>query len=222
MTDPTPPLASFEPERECIIHDIEALKVYFDPLRLRIIQEIAEHPRSIHDIAERLGVPFTRLYYHVNLLEKHGFIRLVDVRSGVGAIEEKFYRIAAYFFVVDRALMMPGSPHGQRGLDTVLDTVLTETRRSILDAVDGGLIDLSVRAPHPDSLLIVRGVFSLTPEQATALQLRLKDLIIELTSQHTAPDTGALPYNFALTLHRTTLDRPTESAWPPPEDEASG
>jgi DNA-binding transcriptional ArsR family regulator len=205
MTTNTPPLTPFEPERECIIHDIEALRIYFDPLRLRIVQEIADQARSIHDIAERLGVPFTRLYYHINLLEKHGIIRLVDVRPGVGAIEEKFYRVAAYFFVVDRALMTPGTPAGDEGLEAVLDTVLTQSRRSIVEAVDAGLIDLSVRSPHPDALLIARGVFSLTPEQAQTLQLRLKQLIVELTSQHIAPTPQAQPYNFAITLHRTVL-----------------
>jgi DNA-binding transcriptional ArsR family regulator len=82
MTHSTPP----QPDDEQIIYDLEALKVYFDPQRARIMQALAGAPRTVHEVADILDVPFTRLYYQFNLLEKHGFIRVVQTRSLAGAV----------------------------------------------------------------------------------------------------------------------------------------
>lgn len=206
MTESAVPGAGYEPDTEYTIHDVEALKIYFDPLRLRIIQELADRARSIHEIAAALGMPFTRLYYHINLLEKYDFIRLVDVRHGPGAIEEKYYRVTARFFVVDRALMMPGTPSGDAGLEAVISTVLDETRTSIYAAIAAGAIDTSRRAPHPDALLIARGVFSLTPALIEDFQLRLKALIVEFNARQLSSLEGTRPYNLAFALHPAVLD----------------
>jgi DNA-binding transcriptional ArsR family regulator len=214
MQDDMLPGRNYEPEREMIIRDIESLKVYFDPVRLRIIQELADRARSIREIAEAIGVPFTRLYYHINLLEKHGIIRLVGVERGAGVIEEKYYRVTARFFVVDRALMTPGTPAGDAGLETVLTMTLDETRASVEAAFDAGLIDIQQRTPHPDALLIARGVFSLTPELVMEFQKRLKDLLIEFTSRQLSSLEGTKLYNMAIVLHPTLL--PDDGQQPPP------
>jgi DNA-binding transcriptional ArsR family regulator len=212
MHDDTTPGRDYEPEQEMIIRDIEALKVYFDPVRLRIIQEIADQARSIHQIAAAIGVPFTRLYYHINLLEKHGIIRLVAVEQRAGVIEEKYYRISARFFAVDRALMMPGTPTGDAGMEAVLDTVLDGTRTSIRTALDAGVLNMHERTPHPDAMLIARGVLSLTPELAVEFQTRLKDLLIEMTGQQLSSLAGTKLYNMAIVLHPTVL---TDDVTPP-------
>ncbi len=212
MSDDTRPGHDFEPEREFIVHDVEALKVYFDPLRMRIVHEIALRARSIHEIAEALGVPFTRLYYHMNLLEKHGIIKLVAVRQGAGAIEEKYYRVAARFFHVDRTLMTPGTAIGDAGMEAVLTTVLDETRRSIYAGIDAGVIDMTRRVPHPNALLIVRGVVLLTPEQAQYFQTRIKELLLEITGDNQAARPNTIMYNIALAFNPTVIpdDAPTE------------
>ncbi len=212
MQDDMLPGRNYEPEREMIIRDIESLKVYFDPVRLRIIQELADRARSIREIAEAIGVPFTRLYYHINLLEKHGIIRLVGVERGAGVIEEKYYRVTARFFVVDRALMTPGTPAGDAGLETVLTMTLDETRASVEAAFDAGLIDIQQRTPHPDALLIARGVFSLTPELVMEFQKRLKEMLIEFTSRQLSSLEGTKLYNMAIVLHPTLL--PDEGQMP--------
>lgn len=207
MADVAVPGSGFEPEPEVIIRDIEALRIYFDPLRQRIIHQIAHQARSIREIAAALEVPPTRLYYHINLLEKHGFIRLVDIHPGPGAIEEKYYRIAARFFVVDDALVTPGTPEGDAGLATMISVVLDETRASIHAALRAGLIDPVQRAPHPDALMIMRGVFSLTPELVEEFQIRLKALLAEFAERKLDSPGGTRPYNFALVLHPTSLDQ---------------
>lgn len=174
MTDYPPP------EAEKTIHDLEALRIYFDPLRTRIIHALGEEPRTIHEVAAALDVPFTRLYYHFQLLEKHGFIRQVDARSFGGAVEEKTYHIAARLFLVDRALMTVGATDEEdSGLEVILESVLDLTKSDIRDSARAGVVDLQKRAPSPEALFIIRGYSYLSPERATAFYERLRALVDE-------------------------------------------
>ncbi|MEL6524434.1 MAG: winged helix-turn-helix domain-containing protein, partial [Chloroflexota bacterium] len=56
------------PAERIVLASLDALKVYFDPLRQKIVQQVIKKPKTVHAIAEALDVPFTRLYYHINLL----------------------------------------------------------------------------------------------------------------------------------------------------------
>jgi len=78
------------PDEEILIEDLEGFRVIDNPLRQRILQ-LARHPKSVREMADGLGVPVTRLYYHVNMLEKAGFIKAVDVRKS-GAQLERIYQ----------------------------------------------------------------------------------------------------------------------------------
>lgn len=174
------------PAEEMTIYDLEALRVYFDPTRTRIIHALAAEPRTIHQVAERLGVPFTRLYYHFQLLEKHGFIRQVDTRSFGGAVEEKLYHISAHVFLVDRSLMTVGeTDDDDSGLEVVLETVLDRTKSDIRRSARARMIDLQKRSPDPDALFIIRGYSYLSPEQAGEFHRRLRELVDEFV---TAPE----------------------------------
>lgn len=53
------------------------------------------------------GAPPTRLYYHVNLLEDVGVVRVVETRK-VGAMIEKVYQTTARSFRPSKALMSGG------------------------------------------------------------------------------------------------------------------
>lgn len=169
-----------EPANEVVIHDLEALRIYFDPLRTRIIHALGQEPRTIHEVAGILDIPFTRLYYHFQLLEKHGFIRQVDARSYGGAVEEKYYQIAARMFLVDRELMTVGeTDETESGLSVVLESVLDRTKDDIRRSVRTGAIDLDRRAPDPDALFIMRGYSYLSPERAAVLYEKLRALVDE-------------------------------------------
>ena len=79
------------------ITDLETLKVISDPLRLNIIQVIKDINISgalcsVKQVSERLDIPPAKLYYHVKLLEKHGFLEVTETRI-VSGIVEKLYRL---------------------------------------------------------------------------------------------------------------------------------
>lgn len=194
---------SEQPADRALLDDLEALKVYFDPLRQRIVQEVSVVPRTVQEIAEALDVPFTRLYYHIRLLEQHGIIRVVDVRSGAGAIEEKTYQIAARQFVIARHLLTHGPLDEDRippGLEVILDTVLARPAADIRDAVRRDVIDLRTEAPHPDALFARRGLFRLDRDQISQFQTELIALLNRYFTVEPGPNQPR-DYQLAVALH---------------------
>lgn len=159
------------------ISDLETLKVYFDPVRKRILQEMGTQPKSIQEIARALNIPFTRLYYHIHLLEKHGLVELVETRQGAGVIEEKFYQVSAYLFLVDRALMTMGTPQGDETLEAILSVVLDETKQDIRNSLAAGVIDPAQQMPHPKAMRLLRHIYRLKPEYAIELQEKVVELL---------------------------------------------
>lgn len=173
------------PAERLVLTSLDALKVYFDPMRMRIVQEMADQPKTVHEVAEALDVPFTRLYYHINMLQKHNIIRLVEVKAMSGAVEEKYYQVSARRFVVDHALLtMVDDADEYPGLDVLLNTMLGETMTDIRASVRQHLIDLQATSPNPDALMLQRGFLRLSRQAAEAFQRELSALF----SRYLEPD----------------------------------
>ena len=62
------------------IDDAIALDAINDPLRARIWSQLRE-PRSVRELAAGVGVAAPRLYYHLEILERHGWIAVDDERK---------------------------------------------------------------------------------------------------------------------------------------------
>lgn len=177
-----------QPARELTIHNLQTLKVYFDPMRARIMQEVAHAPRTVHQIAGALGVPFTRLYYHIKLLEKHNLIRLVDIVHLTGVIEEKYYQVTARQFTIDRSLLT-FDPEGKNdSVEFMLDGVFGASHRDIRRSIETGRIDINAQAPHPRALLARKFLFRLTDRQAVNFQRELRELLIKYQGGETSTD----------------------------------
>lgn len=86
-----------------VIDRPETLKVLADPQRLRLLSEMTDRPRTVKQLAEWLGVPKTRLYYHVRKLEEHGLLQVSD-RRVVSGIEERTYEATARNWTVSDEL----------------------------------------------------------------------------------------------------------------------
>ena len=68
--------------QEFLVDDLEALKVIAHNTRLDILQSL-KRPKTVKEIAKLLKLPATKLYYHVNLMEKHGLIQVVETNSNL-------------------------------------------------------------------------------------------------------------------------------------------
>ncbi len=160
-----------------VIRDLETLRLISDPLRLRLLEIAREEPVTAKEMASRLGVSQTRLYYHIKLLEERGLLTVASTRL-VSGIVEKRYRTTAYRLSVDKTLIGP-TAQGSDALDTYLSVVLDEVRREINRGVDAGLIDLERTgedAIAPRRLVLGRNWARLTPGQVEEFSRRQRDL----------------------------------------------
>ena len=180
-------MTDFRPAEEFIIDDLETLKVVSDPLRLQILQYLAQEPRTVKEIAAELGVPPTKLYYHVNLMEKHNLIQVVETRIVSGIVEKQYLR-TAFNYRIQRGLLSPGGDSGDETLNRLLSTLLDDTRRDIRRSVQAGLIDLNSDAPpNPLALMLQRETCRMSPEKAAAFHERLLELVEEFREEDPDP-----------------------------------
>ncbi len=102
VTGVDPPLDEWE------LPDLDLLAELTHPIRSRVLRTL-DQPRTVADIADRLAVPVTRLYHHINRLESLGLIRVVATRR-VGAATERRYQTVATSFRVARQLRESSDP----------------------------------------------------------------------------------------------------------------
>jgi DNA-binding transcriptional ArsR family regulator len=116
-----------------VIDKPEQLKALADPLRQRLLNAFCCNPATTKQVARQLGEKPTRLYHHVDLMEKAGLIRLVETRQNRGTIE-KYYQAAAHSFVVDHQMLRAtaaegdGQAEAQSMAVNLLEAALAEAR----------------------------------------------------------------------------------------------
>ena len=67
-------MEEFKPAPVLMVNDLETLKILADLLRNQILEILAPEKLTINQMTEKLGLTPSKLYYHINLLEKYGFI----------------------------------------------------------------------------------------------------------------------------------------------------
>ncbi len=85
-----------------VIEDPKAAAVALDPVRARLLAELADEPRSAAAVAPRLGLSRQKVNYHLNTLEEHGLVELHEIRMR-GGIAERVLRATAASYVVSPA-----------------------------------------------------------------------------------------------------------------------
>jgi DNA-binding transcriptional ArsR family regulator len=178
---------AFQPAEQFIITTLETLKVFSDPLRQQILETLLDGSKTVKQIASELDLLPTKLYYHVNLLEEHGLIRVTDTRI-VSGIIEKQYHASARSFEIRRTLLLPGLQKGDESLDEALDAIFNPIRRSIHTGVERGIIDNTDQAPVYRKLYLRRALTRLSEERAAQFYARLDALIREFESQKSEPE----------------------------------
>jgi DNA-binding transcriptional ArsR family regulator len=100
-----------------VIGDPAAAEVSLDPVRARLLGELAE-PASATMLAARLGLPRQKVNYHLRALERHGLVELVEERRK-GNCTERVLRATAASYVISPAALAPVQPDPGRAPDRV-------------------------------------------------------------------------------------------------------
>jgi sugar-specific transcriptional regulator TrmB len=169
------------------IESLEALQVVADSQRHRVVTLLIEEALTARELAKRLEIGRTRLYYHLDLLEKHGLIRVTETRL-VSGILERTYRAVARAFRVDRALLSARSSESQ----------VNDAQASILDAVAS---DLRARSANgrvaENDVMVSRTFLRLSESRRRELCDRLNTIVQEY---HDSEPDGAPEIEVALAV----------------------
>ncbi len=76
-----------------VIENAEAAAVVLDPVRARLLGELAV-PASAAGLAARVGITRQKVNYHLKALETHGLVELFEERRH-GGITERVLRASA-------------------------------------------------------------------------------------------------------------------------------
>lgn len=170
-------MKEFKPAPLLVVKDLETLKILADPLRNQIMEILAPGRLTINQMAEKLGLASSKLYYHINLLEKHGLIQEVD-RIVKANIIEKVYWISAYECKMDHDLCNFSTPEGRESVITTMLTPLDSTREDILRSLQARAAALDQGAEeHPRQVVIYREVRSMSDRAADRFAGRIKAVL---------------------------------------------
>jgi DNA-binding transcriptional ArsR family regulator len=89
----------FIPEQIKLLSTEQQIKAYVHPVRMSIIDLLAEKKQTVSEVAKKFGVHPATITHHFKLLQKIGLIKLVEKRDA-GRNIEKYYRAVALNFEV--------------------------------------------------------------------------------------------------------------------------
>lgn len=178
-----------------VVSDATALKALSDPLRLRVFHLLMRHAHrswTVKEIAAEVGQPPTKLYHHIKLLEQADLIRDVETRIVSGIVEHR-YQTAQRSLTFDDALFT--SP-------ATRDDSIAHTAALLTECRDDYLGYLSRPGADTTRMMLAKGLFRLTADEARQLQQRLETWFGELQTKAVAPGTqDAERVQLVLMLH---------------------
>ncbi len=98
-----------------VIEDPAAAAVALDPMRSRLLAELAE-PASAATLAARVGLPRQKVNYHLRTLEAQGLVELAEERRR-GGITERVLRATAATYVISPAALGESAVDPERAAD---------------------------------------------------------------------------------------------------------
>jgi DNA-binding transcriptional ArsR family regulator len=166
-----------------VIAEPAAAEVALDPVRSRLLAELAAEPASAAGVAARLGLPRQKVNYHLNVLEAHGLIELAEVRAR-GGIRERVLRATAACYVVSPAAIGEEGARPEHVSDRLSAGYLTTLAGRTVHEV-GALARLAeVSGQRLPTFTIDTEVGFRSPEDRAAFAEGLTSAVLDLVSRY--------------------------------------
>lgn len=181
---------TYQPDAVFIIQDLDTLKIMADARRMQILEVVLKQTATVKEIAEQLNQPPSQLYYHINTLEKHGLIRVVDTRI-VSGIIEKWYGAAAKQFQVAKELLLI-SQASDEGREQLFAPLFDSAKQELITSIEQGKVQLvhdEEVVPESGSVFM-RGYSRMSKTRFQEFRARLQEVLQEFSTD-TPEDTGA-------------------------------
>lgn len=180
------------------IADLDTLRAIADPLRVQIMELLESQSLTVKQVAEKLGLAPSKLYYHFGALEKLGFIEVAETRM-VANMLEKTYKSAAHVLDVDPALFTFNKAGDNEPINILLSSTIDATREDLIRSMQARQFQLEQGAEEKPRRVIVNRVVSSTSEKRIEeFQDRLLKLIQEFEAEDKTSKSTDQPY--ALTV----------------------
>jgi len=200
-----------------VIDDPAAAEVCMDPMRARLLAELAE-PGSATMLAGRVGLARQKVNYHLRELERHGLIELVEERRK-GNVTERVLRATALSYVISPAVLAAVQPDPARSPDRLSARWLLALGAKLVRDV-GALIEGATKARKPLATfgLDAEVRFASAADRA-AFAEELTTTIAALVSRyHDEHAPGGRDHRVVLAIHPSLKTDDTSDTKPDPKE----
>jgi DNA-binding transcriptional ArsR family regulator len=184
-----------------VLSDLDQMRLLADPLRRRIVEAFQMEPATARQVASSLGEKPSRIYHHVEALERAGLLRLVATRRKRGTTE-RYLSAVAKAFVVDRALFAPSrGADAERAAEVVQHAVvdlLLESARELGAGIRTG----TIRLDDPERCELGRVSVHLSDSQRAVAMRKLRALVAEVLEM--PAEDGATTHHLLIGLYPTS------------------
>ena len=180
------------------VSDLETLRAIADPLRVQILELMEGQSLTVKQVAEKLGLAPSKLYYHFGALEKLGLIEVAETRMVANMLEKKF-RSNADLLDVDPALFKFSKEGDNEPINILLASTIDATRDDLLRSLQARQFQLEQGADEQPRRLIINRVVSRVPEQRIE---EFQERLMKLLQEFEAEDQTSKPsdQSYALSL----------------------
>ncbi|MGF1619938.1 MAG: helix-turn-helix domain-containing protein [Rhodomicrobiaceae bacterium] len=187
-----------------VIRDPGAATVALDPIRSRLLAELAE-PASAAALASRVGLVRQKVNYHLRALEACGLVTVAEERQWGGLTERRLVA-SAISFVVSPEALGPVAADPVRSRDRLAASYPIALGARIVREVG----DLWRRARQADkdlaTLAIDTEIRFASPADRAAFTRDLTRAVTELASRyHDAAAPGGRPHRLVVVAHPTPI-----------------
>ncbi len=181
------------------ISDLDTLRVVADPLRNQIVELLIMEPQTVKQIAERLGLAPSKLYYHIGLLEKHGIIEVAETRM-VANLQEKDYRTVAHAFHIAPELLSFGTSAGRDTISSLIISTMDTTREDFLRTVQARALATEQGQPEQLRRAILTRETARVPESRLPEFIEQIERLIKAFSEADNSNSNEPHHNYAFTI----------------------
>ncbi|MER7330493.1 MULTISPECIES: helix-turn-helix domain-containing protein [unclassified Micromonospora] len=194
-----------------VIEDPAAAEASLDPIRARLLAELAE-PASATMLAARVGLPRQKVNYHLRALEQHGLVELVEERRK-GNVTERVLRATAASYVISPTALAAVRPDPSHAPDRLSARWLLALAARLVQDV-GSLITGADRAGKRVATFAVDATVRFaTPADRAAFAEELATTITSLVARyHDESAPGGRDHRVVLALHPSADPAPATSS----------
>lgn len=188
-----------------VIEDPAAATVALEPIRNRLLQELAE-PASAAALANRVGLARQKVNYHLRTLERHGLVKVARKKKW-GGLTERMLVASAATYMVSPAAMGAVAADPARAVDRLSASYLIALAARVVREVSG----LMRRAREVEKRLATLSMdtvvrFRSSADRAAFTQ-ELTDAVTLLAARyHDASTSGGREHRLIVLAHPLPVD----------------